>query len=132
MSFALRDETGPAFGAMPIGLAAEPPLSPTPLGARPAAVEQPAQPAVPAEPEPAGTWSVEDADAGPRRVVVRLLGGDHIELAEVRSRDEAFALAREVVLRISAAEAAGEWPELEGRLVRSGAIVSVDVLRTER
>ncbi len=137
MSFALRDETGPALGGMPNGFTTEPPLSPTPLGARPTVVELPVQPAAPEpepapDPGPAEDWSVEDVDAGPRRVVVRLLGGDHVELDEARSRDEAFALAREVVLRISAAEASGEWPELEGRLVRPGAIVSVDVLRTER
>ena len=129
MSFALRAETGPTLGAIPDGLISEPPLSPTALGARPTAVE-PVQPVAPAEPEPEAAWSVEDADAGPRRVVVRLVGGDLVELDEVRSRDEAFALAREVVLRISVAEASGEWPELEGRLVRPGAIVSVDVLRT--
>jgi hypothetical protein len=138
MSFAQRAETGPILGAIPNGLASEPPLSPTALGARPTVVELPVQPVAPAEPEseadpsPEGAWSVEDADAGPRRGVVRLLGDDHVELDEARSRDEALALAREVVLRISAAEASGEWPELGGRLVRPGAIVSVDVLRTER
>ncbi len=137
MSFALRAETGPNLGTIPNGLASEPPLSPTPLGARPVAVELPAQPAPPAVPEPAESpspaeaWAVEDADAGPRRVVVRLIGSEDVELGETGSRDEALAVAREVVRRIAAAEASGEWPELEGRLLRPGAIVSVDVLRTD-
>ena len=137
MSFALRAETGPNFRAIPNGLVSEPPLSPTALGARPAVVELPVQPAAPdpapaPDSAPADAWSVEDADAGPRRVVVRLIGSEDVELGEAESRDEALALAREVVRRIAAAEDSGEWPELEGRLLRPGAIVSVDVLRTER
>ena len=137
MSFALRAETGPALGAMPNGLMSEPPLSPTALGARPAVVEPPVAPASPdpepaSDPAPADEWAVEDADAGPRRVVVRLIGSEDVELGQTQSRDEALALAREVVRRIAAAEDSGEWPELEGRLLRPGAIVSVDVLRTER
>ena len=137
MSFALRAETGPALGAIPNGLVSEPPLSPTALGARPAVVELPVQPAGPdpdpaPDPAPADEWAVEDADAGPRRVVIRLIGSEDVELGQTQSRDEALALAREVVRRIAAAETGGEWPELEGRLLRPGAIVSVDVLRTER
>lgn len=136
MSFAQRAETGPTLGAIPNGLASEPPLSPTALGARPAVVELPVQPSVP-DPEPnpdatpADAWAVEDAAAGPRRVVVRLIGSEDVELGQAGSRDEALALAREVVRQIAAAEAAGEWPQLEGRFLRPGAIVSVDVLRTE-
>ncbi len=133
MSSALRAETGPALGAMPNGLMSEPPLSPTALGARPTVVELPVQPDPdPApDPAPAEEWAVEDADAGPRRVVVRLIGSEDVELGQTGSRDEALALGREVVRRIAAAEDSGEWPELEGRLLRPGAIVSVDVLRTE-
>jgi len=142
MSFALRAETGPNLSTTPNGLMSEPPLSPTPLGARPTVVELPVQPAPvqPAGPDPesapdptaADAWAVEDADAGPRRVVVRLIGSEDVELGETGSRDEALAAAREVVRRIAAAEDRGEWPEFEGRLLRPGAIVSVDVLRTER
>lgn len=136
MSFALRAETGPTLSAISNGLVSEPPLSPTALGARPAVVELPVQPAgsdpEPApDPAPADAWAVEDADAGPRRLVVRLIGSEDVELGETGSRDEALAVAREVVRQIAAAEASGEWPELEGRLLRPGAIVSVDVLRTQ-
>lgn len=136
MSFAQRAETGPTLGAIPNGLASEPPLSPTAFGARPAVVELPVQPVGPDPepvpgPAPAEAWAVEDADAGPRRVVVRLIGSEDVELGHAESRDEALALAREVVRQIAAAEAAGEWPQLEGRFLRPGAIVSVDVLRPE-
>ncbi len=137
MSLALRADTGPTLGVIPNGLVSEPPLSPIALGARPAALEAPVEPARPDPepapgPAPADAWAVEDADAGPRRVVVRLNGSEDVELGEAESRDEALAVAREVVRRIAAAEDSGEWPELEGRLLRPGAIVSVDVLRTER
>ncbi len=146
MSFARTDETGPTLGAVPAGLISEPPLSPMIVG-RPKVIELPVQPvrtadaehvhapeaeAEAARPEPEAAWAVEDADAGPRRVLIRLAGGDAVELGETGGRDEALLLAREVVRRIAAAEADGEWPELDGRLLRPGAIVSVDVLRTDR
>lgn len=141
MSYPMTDERGPTLGAVPLGLVSEPPLSPVAVGARPSVIELPEPSARAPEqepeqepehaPEPAAAWAVEDAEAGPRRVVIRLAGDDDVELGEAGSREEAFALAREVVHRIAAAEAGGEWPELEGRFVRPGAIVSVDVLRSE-
>src|SRR3972149_6618172 len=105
MSFALRAETGPSLGTIPNGLVSEPPLSPTELGAQPAG-----DPAPPPAPAPAAAWAGEDADAGPRRVVVRLTGSEDVELGQKGSRDEALALAREVVRRIAAAEDSGGWP----------------------
>jgi hypothetical protein len=66
--------------------------------------------------------------AGPRRLVVRLLGGEELELGSYDDRDGALAAAHEVVARFTAAETAGEWPELQGRLLRPGAIASVDIL----
>ncbi len=63
--------------------------------------------------------------------MIRLIGGENVELDETGSRDEALAIARDVVRRIAAAEESGEWPEVAGRLLRPGAIVSVDVLRTD-
>lgn len=136
MSFALRADSAPTLGAVPNGLTSEPPLSPMALGARPSVAEVPALPATPApepapDPVPADAWAVEDTEAGPRRVVIRLIGGESVELEETGSRDEALAIAREVVRRIAAAEESGEWPEVAGRLLRPGAIVSVDVLRTD-
>jgi hypothetical protein len=63
-----------------------------------------------------------------RLVVIRLLGGEQVELAGYDDRDAAVAAARELMTRFSAAETAGEWPELEGRFIRPGAVASIDVL----
>ncbi len=67
-----------------------------------------------------------------RRLVVRLLGGDEvIELGSFDDRDDAMAAAQELVTRFSSAEAAGEWPEVDGRFLRPGAVASIDVLVTD-
>ncbi|HXH88901.1 MAG TPA: hypothetical protein VNI55_09890 [Gaiellaceae bacterium] len=63
-----------------------------------------------------------------RRVVVRLLGGDDVELGIFDGPDAAVARAKELVVTLGAAEESGEWPEVEGRFLRPGSIVSVDVL----
>jgi hypothetical protein len=63
-----------------------------------------------------------------RLVVIRLLGGEQVELAGYDDRDAAVAAARELMKQFSAAETAGEWPELEGRFIRPGAVASIDVL----
>ena len=63
-----------------------------------------------------------------RRLVVRLLGGEEIELGTFDERDAAMDAAQELVTRFSTAEAAGEWPEVEGRFLRPGAVASIDVL----
>jgi hypothetical protein len=64
----------------------------------------------------------------PRRLVVRLLGGEEVELGDFDDRDDAVEAAQELVGRFSSAEASGEWPEVEGRFLRPAAIASVDVL----
>ena len=66
--------------------------------------------------------------ADPRRLVVRLLGGEDVELGVFDGPDAAIARAKQLVEGIARAEAAGEWPELEGRFLRPSSIVSVDVL----
>ncbi|HEU0336840.1 MAG TPA: hypothetical protein VFR43_09820 [Gaiellaceae bacterium] len=66
-----------------------------------------------------------------RRVVVRLVGEDEIEVGRTQGREAAVALAREVSEKIRAANAAGVWPEVEGRHLRPDAIVSVDIQRVE-
>jgi hypothetical protein len=64
----------------------------------------------------------------PRRLVVRMLGGEELELGGFDDRDDAVEAAKELVARFSSAEASGEWPEVEGRFLRPAAIASVDVL----
>jgi hypothetical protein len=64
-----------------------------------------------------------------RRVVVHLNGGEELEVGTTHGRDEAVALARELARRFDAAIAAGEWPEVGGRFLRPGSIVSIDVKR---
>ena len=60
--------------------------------------------------------------------MLRLLGGEQLELAAYDDRDAAVAAARELMTRFGAAEATGEWPELDGRFVRPGSVASIDVL----
>jgi hypothetical protein len=62
-----------------------------------------------------------------RRIVLRMSGGENVELAVVSSQSEAVAIAREFVRRVAQAETVGEWPEFEGRFLRPDGIVSVDV-----
>jgi hypothetical protein len=64
-----------------------------------------------------------------RRVLVRMHGGEDIELARVEGRDAAVEIARDMVRTIDAAETTGEWPLVGDRLLRPGAIVSIDVQR---
>ncbi|HUH14930.1 MAG TPA: hypothetical protein VML35_03495 [Gaiellaceae bacterium] len=121
-----------------------PPLSPETVGRAPSFLEAPVPLHRPAEvtalaavAAPPAQEPVEEpheellppaADAGARRIVVRLLGGEEIELGVHEGRDAAVAAAEEVVALVAAAEAAGEWPELEGRFLRPASIASIDVL----
>lgn len=70
-----------------------------------------------------------DGSADRRRVVVRLLGDDTIEVGRAGERGDALRLARDVIARIEAATARAEWPEIADRLLRPDAIVSIDVER---
>jgi len=63
-----------------------------------------------------------------RRVVVRLVGGDEIELGAWDGQTQAVDQARALVSELSTAEQCGRWPEVAGRHLRPAAIVSVDVL----
>ena len=112
----------------------DPPLSPEPVAPAPSNFEAPPVPlrsfesilaertTIAAVPVPA------PAPIETRLVVIRLLGGEQVELAGYDDRDAAVAAARELMTRFSAAETAGEWPELEGRFIRPGAVASIDVL----
>lgn len=64
-----------------------------------------------------------------RRVIVRLMGGEDLELGRMEGREPALQLAREMVQSIDDAEAAGEWPLVGDRFLRPAAIVSIDVQR---
>ena len=113
----------------------DPPLSPEPIAPAPCNFEPPAVPlrsfeailaehaatVVEALPEPAAT----------RRIVLNMLGGEQLELASYDDRDEAVEAARELMTRFSSAESAGEWPELDGRLIRPASVASIDVLSAE-
>jgi hypothetical protein len=64
---------------------------------------------------------------GARRVVVNLEDSEQIVVAEVGSKKDAVAAAEQVIEKIDRAAARGEWAELDDRLIRPEAIVSVDV-----
>jgi hypothetical protein len=106
-----------AVGLIP-GTTSEPTTEP----AADAAPESPAFLATPAEPgaQPA-------AEAG-RRLIVRLVGGEELELGEFEDRGDAVEAAQELVGRFNSAEASGAWPEIEGRFLRPASVTSIDVL----
>lgn len=102
--------------------------------------------AVPEQHEPAATrptWVSDDAlanlieaqrrsfRADVRRVVVRLVGEDEVEVGRRDGREAAVELAREVSEQIRAATATGVWPEVDGRHLRPDAIVSIDIRRVD-
>ena len=68
---------------------------------------------------------------GPRRVVVYVRDSEPIVIAELETRPEAIAIAEQVIEKIERAMGRGDWAELDERLVRPEAIVSVDVERVE-
>jgi hypothetical protein len=81
-----------------------------------------------AEPAESGTPSWADI-RDTRRVVLRVHGAEEIELGQADGREQAVRLAREMIGAIEEAQARGEWPLVEDRFIRPGAIVSVDVQR---
>ena len=126
-----------AAAPVAVGLigADDPPLSPEPLAPAPSNFEAPPVPlrsfeSILAERTPA-TPSPAASPAATRRLVLRLLGGEQLDLDAYDDREQAVAAAQELMLRFSAAEAAGEWPELDGRFVRPAAVASIDVLAAE-
>lgn len=79
---------------------------------------------VPAE---AGEEYHESDGGAVRRIVLRLTGGETVELGSTSSAEDAIERGREAVRRIAQAESTGEWPEFDGRFLRPDQIVSVDV-----
>ena len=95
-------------------------------------------PAVPEAAEPVATEAIAPAPAAPRppvaqptpaafRLVLRLLNGELLELGSFDDRGSADESASHVVQQLIAGEAAG-WLAFDGRYVRPGAIVSLDIL----
>lgn len=113
-----------------------PPVGPETVGRPPSGFEAPAIPLRPfpmaVAPAPVETETETDEEvpvaAEVRRLVVRLLGGDEVELGVFDDRGDAMEAAQELVARFSSAEAAGEWPEIEGRFLRPDSVASIDVL----
>jgi len=84
---------------------AEPPITPTPIGAADVARPLPDQ----------------------RRVVVRLRDGETILVGGSPSYEDALVLAQRTILELRDV-GEGEWPMLGDRFINPDAIVSVDVL----
>ena len=66
-----------------------------------------------------------------RRVILRVHGDESIIVGSAEGRDNAVRIAREMVQHIEQAATNGEWPQIDERFIRPGAIVSVDVQRSE-
>ena len=66
-----------------------------------------------------------------RRVILRVQGDDPIVVGSAEGRDNAVRIAREMVQHIEQAATKGEWPQIDERFIRPGAIVSIDVQRAE-
>jgi hypothetical protein len=66
-----------------------------------------------------------------RRVVLRIHGDENIVVGNAEGRDNAVRIAREMVQHIEQAATRGEWPQIDERFIRPGAIVSIDVQRSE-
>jgi Type II secretion system (T2SS), protein E, N-terminal domain len=99
-------------------------------------VEAPAEPQAEAEaPAPAMPAPATLAEQPPVpqptpaafRLVLRLLNGELLELGSFDDRATADASAAQVIQQLIAGEAAG-WLAFDGRYVRPGAIVSLDIL----
>lgn len=118
----------------------DPPLSPEPIGPAPSNFEAPPVPlrsfeSILAEHKSTASATaavVTSETAETRRLVLRLLGGEQLELAAYTDRDDAVIAARELMARFSSAESAGEWPELDGRFIRPASVASIDVLSSDR
>jgi hypothetical protein len=117
-----------ASASVAVGLVGsdDPPLTPEPVAPAPSNFEAPAVPLRSFETILAERTAAAAVET--RRIVVRLLGGEELEVGSYDDRELAVAAARELMTRFSAAEESGEWPEVEGRFMRPGAVASIDVL----
>lgn len=100
-------------------------------GSSPTAGVLPALPSVAEEAAPTATSSRSFGAPDTRRVILRVNGGDDIVVGSAEGRENAVQIARNMVLHIEQASTRGEWPQIDERFIRPGAIVSIDVQRTE-
>jgi hypothetical protein len=66
-----------------------------------------------------------------RRVILRIHGDENILVGSAEGRENAVQIARDMVRHIEQASTNGEWPQIDERFIRPGAIVSIDVQRPE-
>jgi hypothetical protein len=66
-----------------------------------------------------------------RRVILRVHGDGNIVVGSAEGRESAVQIARDMVRHVEQASAKGEWPQIDERFIRPGAIVSIDVQRPE-
>ena len=64
-------------------------------------------------------------------MILRVHGDESIVVGSAEGRDNAVQIARDMVQHIEQAAAKGEWPQIDERFIRPGAIVSIDVQRPE-
>ena len=64
-------------------------------------------------------------------MILRVHGDENIVVGSAEGRDNAVQIAREMVQHIEQAATNGEWPQIDERFIRPGAIVSIDVQRSE-
>jgi hypothetical protein len=82
----------------------------------------------PVTPTPVGAEDVVRPVLDQRRVVVRLRDGETILVGGSPSYEDALVLAQKTILELGDV-GEGEWPMLGDRFINPDAIVSVDVLR---
>ena len=99
-------------------------------GASPAAGVLPSAPELPGVDHPV-TSARGFGEPDTRRVVLRIHGDDDIVVGSAEGRDNAVQVARDMVLHIEQASTKGEWPQIDERFIRPGAIVSIDVQRSQ-
>ena len=63
--------------------------------------------------------------------MIRLLGGEELEIGTALGREAAMELARQTTATVDEAVLERTWPEFEDRFLRPGAIVSVDIQRRQ-
>jgi len=85
----------------------------------------------PAEIAPRATSTRDFGAIDNRRVILRVHGDESILVGNAEGRANAVRSAREMVQHIEQAATKGEWPQIDERFIRPGAIVSIDVQRSE-
>ncbi len=84
-----------------------------------------------AKPQPEASATVLPFTLDTRRIVIRVNGGEEIEVGRTEGREPAVRVARDTIRMIEEAQQDETWPEVGDRFLRPGAIVSVDVQRTD-